>query len=131
MDYSYAQPTVVHCAHCRQTETVDLWVILDQAARPELLQQLKEKTLNHRICSHCEQPMEGDDEPLLIYRPGQEPPLLFSPAPKTVFAEDQAHDMQRLVQHLLATLDDSDDDWVMEGLKRVPRHQLVETLTSG
>jgi hypothetical protein len=106
--------------------TFDVCVILDAAAQPELLQELRRGTLNALVCPHCSQPMGTADEPLLIYRPDEEPPLLFSPASKTVFGEDQAHEMQRLVQCLLEALNNKDDDWVMEGLKRIPRHQLVE-----
>ena len=128
MDYSYTQPTTVQCSACTQTATVDVWVIVDAATRPELVQDLQQGTLNTLKCPHCDQSIGIEDEPLLVYRPTEQPSLIFSPASKTAFAEDQAHEMQHLVQHLLETLDNTDDDWVMEGLKRVPRHQLVAVL---
>ena len=123
MDYSYAKPTDLHCPSCNQPFTVAVWLIVDEPARPNLIQDLVNRQLNHFSCPHCHQPVEAD-ESLLIYRPNKQPPLLFSPATKTAIAEDQAHELQQLVKRLLDALDSRDDDWVMEGLKRVPRNRL-------
>ena len=128
MDYSYVQATKLHCPHCHQTATVDVWLIVDQTARPELIQQILQGDFNTFTCPHCRQTLDAPDEPLLIYQPHQHPPLLFSPAQKTAIPQEQAHNLQRLVHHLLNTLENQDDTWVMEGLKRVHRNQLSTIL---
>ena len=128
VDHSWAQPIAHTCSGCQQTFTPDIWVIVDQVSRPELMQQLQDHTLNQLSCPHCRQALGVADEPLLVYRPTQEPPLLFVHADKTLLPEDQAHNMHRLVEHLLEDLHSDDQEWVMEGLKRVPRGQLSEYL---
>lgn len=128
MDHSWAKPIKTICAACQQPFSIDVWVILDQTSRPDLIQQLKNETLNPLVCPHCEHQMGMADEPLLVYRPNQAPPLLFAHADKTLLGEDQAHNMHHLVEHLLQDLHSDDQEWVMEGLKRVPRLQLLEEL---
>ena len=128
MDYSFAQPIERQCPSCHQTATVEVWLIIDQVARPDLVQSLIEGGFNPLICPYCNQSLGEADQPLLIYRPNQQPPLLFTPADSTALAEDQAHEMQHLVQRLLDALESSDDEWVMEGLKRVSRDRLLEIL---
>ena len=100
-------------------------MIIDQASRPELIQHLQEKKLNVVICPHCNQQMGIADEPLLLYRPNQEPQIIFSPAQKTLLREDQAHHMHKLVQQLLDSLHSNDTEWVVENLKRIPRQKLL------
>ena len=129
MDYSYAKATELRCPHCDQTTSADIWLIVDQSARPELIQKIIGEEWNVPICSHCSQPIGEIDQPLLIYRPGEQPPLLFSPARTTAIAEDQAHNLQTLVKRLLDEIGSEDDDWVMEGLKRVHRSHLAAMLS--
>ena len=129
VDYSYAKVTEILCPHCNRTSTADIWLIVDQAARPELIQKIINGGFNTPICPSCNQPMGEVDKPLLIYRPGEQPPLLFSPAKKTAIAEDQAHNVQTLVKQLLDAIGSEEDDWVMEGLKRVHRSQLAAMLS--
>ena len=129
MDYSYTKATELRCPHCHQTCTSETWLIVDQAARPELIQKIIDGELNSLICPNCGQPIGEIDQPLLVYRPSEQPPLLFSPAKKTAIAEDQAHNVQTLVKRLLDEIGSEDDDWVMEGLKRVHRSQLAAMLS--
>ena len=129
VDYSYAKATELRCPHCNQTTTADIWLIVDQAARPELIQHILDGKLNSPICPNCSQPLGETDESLLIYRPSEQPPLLFSPARKATIAEEQAHNLQTLVKRLLDAIGSEEDDWVMEGLKRVHRSQLAPMLS--
>lgn len=124
MDNSYSKPTESHCPHCNQKVTVDVWLIVDQSAHPDLTQGIIEGSFKTHACPNCTQNISEVDQPVLIYRPKQQPFLLFAPALKTTLKEDQTHTLQKLVQHLLDTLDSSDDDWIMEGLKRVRWNQL-------
>lgn len=129
MDYSYSKPTEIRCSHCNQMVTVDVWLIVDQVAQPDSIQNIIEGNFKTHPCPNCSQSIHEVDHPVLIYRPKQQPPLLFAPALKTTLAEDQTHTLQQLVQHLLDSLDSSDDDWIMEGLKRVRWHQLPHLLS--
>lgn len=128
MDNSYSKPTETHCPHCNQRVSVDVWLIIDQSAQPNLIQSIIEGSFKTHSCPRCTRQIPEVDQPILIYRPGQQPPLLFAPALKTTLAEDQAHTLQHLVQYLLDTLNNSDDDWIMEGLKRIRWNQLPITL---
>lgn len=128
MDLSFSQNITTICSECKQSFSKDVWIILDQNSRPELIEQLKQENLNTLVCPQCNHQMGTADEPLLIYRPNQQPPLIFSHAEKNILGEDQAHNMHRLVQHLLQDLHRDDQEWVMEGLKRVPRQQLANFL---
>lgn len=129
MDNSYAKSTEIHCPHCNQMVAVDVWLIVDQSAQPDLIQSMIEGSFKKHPCPKCTQLIPEVDQPVLIYRPKQQPPLLFAPALKTTLAEDQTHTLQQLVQHLLDTLDTNDDDWIMEGLKRVRWNQLPMILS--
>lgn len=125
MDHSFSNSVSVSCSACGQAFNIDAWVIIVQNSRPELIQQLQEKKLNVVICPHCNQQMGFADEPLLLYRPSQDPQIIFSPAQKTLLSEDQAHHMHKLVQHLLDSLQSDDTEWVVENSKRMPRQKLL------
>jgi hypothetical protein len=55
-----------------------VWVIVDVAERPDLLEQLREGSLHDLTCPRCGHTATVN-APLLVYRPGAEPALLFSP----------------------------------------------------
>ena len=101
-------------------------MIVDGEAQPELLQQLQEGNLNQFICENCGERSVVVDKPLLIYRPQQEPPLIFSP-PLKVGPQQERALKHRLIECLVESIG-GDDDWVMEGMKRVGRSELTETL---
>ncbi|MGR3279655.1 CpXC domain-containing protein [Acaryochloris marina NIES-2412] len=124
MDNSYFKPTETHCPHCNQGVTVDVWLIVDQDTQPDSIQSIIEGSFQTHLCPNCSKSIQEVDQPILIYRSKLHPPLLFAPALKTTLKEDQTHTLQQLVQHLMDTLDTSDDDWIMEGLKRVHWKQL-------
>ncbi|ABW31592.1 hypothetical protein AM1_A0083 (plasmid) [Acaryochloris marina MBIC11017] len=125
LEHSYSKFTDVECPHCHQSVRVNVWWIVDQSTQPDLIQKIVEGSFKTHPCPKCTQLIPEVDQPLLIYRPRQQQPLLFAPALKTTLAEDQTHTLQHLVQHLLETLDSSDDDWIMEGLKRIRWNQLL------
>ena len=124
MENSYSKPTETHCPHCDQRVTIEVWLIVDQGTQPESIQSIIDGSFQTHSCPNCSKSIQGVDQPVLIYQPKQQPPLLFAPALKTTLIEDQTHTLQQLVQHLLDSLDSNDDDWVMEGLQRVRWNQL-------
>jgi hypothetical protein len=68
----------VKCDKCHRDIDFVLWIIVDVDSRPDLLRQIKSGELHDPKCncghnSH----LEAD---LLVFRPSQEPAILFSPA---------------------------------------------------
>ena len=129
MSHSYAERLDVTCPHCDQDFHPDLYLIVDAGERPDLLERTREGTLQDLSCSHCHQAVGQPDAPLLFYRPGEDPPLLFSPAQRTTEEQNQQH-VVGLVGRLRESMgDDWREEWVAEGLSGVPRHLLSAALS--
>ena len=128
MDVSLSQTAQLNCPQCQQPFTADVWRIVDTAARPELLAQLRAGTLHDLPCPHCGH--SGTvDAPLLLYRPDNDPVLLFSPARNTSTEQDREQALE-LVHALQERLGDQwRDAWVAEGLPGVPRELLPAVLS--
>jgi CpXC protein len=79
MDVSYAVWRTVACIDCGAHLDVQVWRIIDAEHRPDLIARVTAKLLRVVVCPHCGG--EGMlDEPLLIWQPGREPPLLYAPS---------------------------------------------------
>ncbi len=78
-DYSHAESADLACRACGAPVPAEVWVIVDVAARPDLLARLRAGTLHELTCPACGHTATVN-APLLILRPAAEPPLLFSPA---------------------------------------------------
>lgn len=78
-DYSHAEAAGLACRACGRPVTAEVWVIVDVAARPDLLARLRAGALHEVICPACGHAATVN-APLLIVRPAADPPLLFSPA---------------------------------------------------
>ncbi len=78
-NHSHAEPASLPCRACGQLFEAGVWVIVDTAERPDLLARLRGGTLHDLRCPACGHEATVN-APLLLYRPGAEPPLLFSPA---------------------------------------------------
>ncbi len=128
MDVSMARPTDLTCPACERDFTVDVWLIIDGSARPDLVGQIREGTLYEMVCPHCDH--RGTlDAPVLLFRPDEDPPLLFSPARLTSEQQDQdqaAHLLGRLKEALGETWQ---ADWLSEGLPFVPLEALPAALS--
>jgi len=87
-DTSFAQTASLTCPQCAKTFQAQVWLVVDAAARPDLYEKVVQETVHVIPCPQCGRP--GDlDAPLLIYRPGQDPALLFSPAQGTSQEQDR------------------------------------------
>jgi DNA-directed RNA polymerase subunit RPC12/RpoP len=85
---TYSQNASLACSQCGQAFEAEIWLIVDTAGRPDLLRRARDGTLHRITCPHCGH--EGMvDAPLLLYRPGQDPPLFFSPAQGTTAGQDR------------------------------------------
>ncbi|WP_204137855.1 CpXC domain-containing protein, partial [Halomicronema sp. CCY15110] len=131
MGYSYAESVSLSCPSCRTEFAAQCWQIVDGVERPDLLKRIQRGKLHRMVCPDCGRVAATLDRPLLIYRPGQTPSLLFSPAEQTSREEDQAQ-AQALILRLRQGLGAAwQDDWLEPGLTGVPRPQLIQVLESG
>ncbi|GIV79181.1 MAG: hypothetical protein KatS3mg050_3575 [Litorilinea sp.] len=134
-DSSHAEPVPLTCPACGHAFHFQLWLIVDGAARPDLLEQAREGALHTVTCPACGQEIGQADAPLLIFTPptageGEAsprptargiPPLLFSPAQSTT-AEQDREQAAGLLARLRERLGDAwQDEWVADGLSAVPR----------
>jgi len=129
MSVSFCQSLQLVCHQCARSFPFDLWLIIDLVERPDLTERLRAGTLHTVSCPHCGY-LSQVDAPLLLYRPGEEPPLLFSPAEQTPAEQDREHAAE-LLTRLQASLGDAwQDAWLAEGLPGIPRQLLPLLLDS-
>ncbi len=127
MPNSFSQPISLPCPRCGATLQAELYLIIDIAERPDLVEKIKDGTIHEIVCPNCG-PIGQADAPLLIYRAGGEV-LLFSPAQQTTDEQDQEH-ARALVARLRETLGPAwRNDWLARGLPGVPRPLLPLALS--
>ncbi len=123
MPNSHADHALLTCPNCAQSYEADVWLIVDTAERPDLLEQLQAETLHALVCPHCAH-QATLDAALLIHRPDADPALIFSPARQTD-ASDNREQAQALVSMLRAEMaDEWQEAWLSDGLPGVPRSAL-------
>lgn len=130
MDYSESIPASLACPACGRTFTADLWQIVDAAARPDLIDRLRNGTLHRIACPHCGHSVDAD-APLLVYVPptaDADARLIFSPARSTSAEEDQRHAVELLTRLRNASGDAWRDEW-LERIANVPRELLPLALS--
>ncbi|PWH13012.1 MAG: hypothetical protein DDG60_11390, partial [Anaerolineae bacterium] len=74
MSHSLSQPTSLTCPRCSATVQAEVWLIVDAAERPDLLEKAKEGRLHEIACPQCG-PLGQVDAPLLLYFPNTPLPL--------------------------------------------------------
>lgn len=127
MPHSFADQPALECPQCGAAFAPDVWLIIDAAERPDLLAHVLDGTL-HRVA--CPSGHSGlVDAPLLLFRPGETPPVLFCHAAQTTAGQDRAM-ADGLLGRLAASLGEAwRDEWAA-GLLPLPRRLLVEVLNS-
>jgi tetratricopeptide (TPR) repeat protein len=136
MPTSFQQTQQLTCPRCGQSFQAEIWLIVDAAERPDLLEKIQAGTLHQIPCPHCQ--FQGEvDAPLLLYNPplplGEGPGVraLFSPAQGTTAEQDQEQ-ARALLMRLRQSLGDAwQDDWLSRGLPAVPRPLLPLALREG
>ena len=104
MPYSSLGQLTLNCPQCGVAFEPQLWLIID-TDRPDLLERLRDGTLYQVACPNGHAGVV--DAPLLLVRPEEQPPLLFSPAERTSAELDRV--MARgLIERLAAMMG---DDW--------------------
>lgn len=77
MPNSYIHESEYTCYACGETTPFKIWLIIDVTEKPDLLQQVKDETLQDVVCPACGESIRAD-LPLLLYFPGDEPRFLFA-----------------------------------------------------
>ena len=127
LTHSQFEPATLPCRACGQPVEAEVWIIVDVDERPDLLARLQSGALHDFACPGCGH-VATLNAPLLIYRPGAEPPLLFSPAHGGDPAqhEEQATALLGLFREGIG--DDWRDEWLAHGLTGVARAALSVVL---
>ncbi|HKZ86423.1 MAG TPA: CHAT domain-containing protein [Anaerolineae bacterium] len=127
MTHSLSHTAELTCPHCNHAIKANVWLIVDVAERPDLLEKLREDTLHDIPCPHCGN--EGQvDASVLVYRPGQRPVLIFSPAQQTT--QDQAAEQAgSLLKYLSAQLATHWQDAWIDEMPVAPRSVLPALLS--
>jgi CHAT domain-containing protein len=129
MAHSYAQHIQVTCPECEQHFEAEVWLIVDTQERPDLLQRIQDGSLHQVTCPHCGKELGQGDAPLLLFRPDQEPAILFSPAQGTSQEQDREQ-AAGLLSRLHDSLGDAwQDEWLSQGLHSVARPMLAAALS--
>jgi len=126
--HSDVETAALPCRACGQVFESEVWVIVDTTERPDLAARLRTGTLHDMVCPHCGH-AATINAPLLVYRPGGEPPLLYSPARGGDHAghEEQAEALLGILRARLG--DEWRDEWLARGVAGVAREALPVLLT--
>ena len=87
---STAERTQVECSTCGAV-TAEIWLIIDDTERPDLVRLLREDMLHRVSCPTCGADLIEVDAPVVLYRPHRDPAVLFLPAKHTTAEEDDEH----------------------------------------
>lgn len=118
----------VSCPACGATGAVQRWELVDLDERPELAERIVREGLDAARCEACGEPLPAPPGLLLLYRPGANQPLVFSP---TLGHPHTADERAALIQALAGDLGPR---WRDEWLQRVlvmGRHLLPALLAGG
>jgi CHAT domain-containing protein/tetratricopeptide (TPR) repeat protein len=123
----YADQMKLTCPMCGERSTAEIWKIVISDERPDLLARIGAGTLHAPTCPRCHR-TGLVDAPLLVYRPSEQPALIFSPALLTAPAQDQQQASQ-LLERLREQLGDAwRKEWPEQSFSIVPRGQLAAAL---
>jgi hypothetical protein len=126
VEHSLSEQLEVTCPTCGHKFGAEIWFIVDAGQRPGLVDRIRQQSLHSVTCpnGHISTP----DVPLLLYRPGETYPILFSPAEGASNHETNLHR-----QNLIRRLRDSDPSLTEQdtSLVLVSRQLLPAVLTEG
>lgn len=129
MTNSYAQKGQFTCPQTNKPFKADIWLIVDAAERPDLIERIRAETLHTLTSPYTNKAVGVVDVPLLIYRPRAEPVILFSPAQQSNPTQDQQH-AAALLGQLRESLGTAwRDEWVSAGVAGVERPMLLIALS--
>lgn len=101
MSRSFAQSVALPCGNCGQSFMAEVWLIVDAAERPELVDRVRAETIHTLRCARC-----GTDQPIdapLLFHDGHTQTLIF--ATQEAVGPEQNQDLARqLGQQLIASI---------------------------
>jgi len=100
LDNSYAIQKNISCSNCGNNFNFEVWQIVDAVESPDLMEMISNGILHDAYCPQCKKLIIQIDSPLLVYRPGCDPVILFSKSEETT--ERQDHE---IFQSLLTRLE--------------------------
>lgn len=127
MSHSHAEIANLPCRACGKLFENEVWIIVDTAGRPDLLARIRAGTLHDMVCPDCGHAATVN-APLLVYRPGAEPALLFSPARGGRREQDEEQAAALLGMFREDVGDGWRDEWLAHGLAGVAREALPALL---
>lgn len=127
MSHSHAETAKLPCRGCGELIEGEVWVIVDVDERPDLLVRLRAGTLHEMTCPGCGQAATVN-APLLIYRPGATPPLLFSPARGGDHERDEEQAAALVGMFREQVGGEWRDEWLARGLTGAAREALPRLL---
>jgi hypothetical protein len=105
-----------------------VWIVVDVDERPDLLARLRAGTLHDMACPGCGH-VAAVNAPVLIYRPGAEPALLFSPANGGDPEQDEQQAVALVGMFREAMGGRWQDEWLAHGLTGAARAALPAVLS--
>ena len=127
MPHSLVQQAGLSCSRCGRLFIADIWLIVDAGERPDLFGHILAGTLHNLPCPHCGH-VRQVDAPVLLYRPGEIPPLIFSSARGTTEEQDQEQ-AEGLLGYLYQALGTSWWDEWLDAMPIIPRDFLPAALS--
>lgn len=127
MPHSLVQQSDLSCHNCGRSFTADIWLIVDTSDQPDLFDNILAGTLHDLPCPYCGH-TEQADAPILLYRPGYMPPLIFSPAQGTTEEQDREQ-AEGLLGYLYDVLGNAWRDEWLEAMPAIPREYLPVALS--
>lgn len=101
MSRSFAQSVALPCGNCGQRFMAEIWLIVDTAERPDLVDRIRAETIHTSRCPHCGTD-QAIDAPLLLHD-GQAQALIFA-AQEAASAEQNQERARQLGQQLIASI---------------------------
>lgn len=86
MSGSYAEQPLLACPQCGVTFASEIWLIIDATERLDLLASIVAGSIHQVVCPYGHK--SEVDAPLLLFRPGEDVPLVFVPARRTTAEQD-------------------------------------------
>jgi tetratricopeptide (TPR) repeat protein len=119
---SFSPDEHIRCAGCGESFNPELYVIVDTSERPDLVELIKKGTLHSAVCPHCNVILQFV-MPLLVYRPGETVPVIYSPVPGA--SESQQEQYEDMIFHIFRErLGESWDDGLANHIYMVGRADL-------
>lgn len=128
MTHSIAETVTLPCMQCARPIEAEVWIVVDVDERPGLLARLRAGTLHDMACAGCGH-VAAVNAPVLVFRPGAEPALLFSPANGGSPEQDEQQAIALVGMFRENMGDDWRDVWLAHGLTGVARAALPAVLS--